>query len=201
MKMIPQRQWRGWEPYAFFNVNGPRFSKFECESIVALARTLKPAPGLTAGDDPTNPNKGIRSSELYWMKRTEQSEWIFDRLQEVVLEAREQFYPFHISGFSEYIQLTRYLADESGHYGVHQDFGPGEMSTRKLSLVTVLSDPADFDGGTLEILSIPGPDKTVKHAMRGTVIAFPSWELHKVNPVTRGERWSMVCWMHGPYFA
>jgi PKHD-type hydroxylase len=35
---------------------------------------------------------------------------------------------------------------------------------------------------------------------RGTVTMFPSYLLHRVTPVTSGERYSLTIWAHGPAF-
>jgi PKHD-type hydroxylase len=32
---------------------------------------------------------------------------------------------------------------------------------------------------------------------RGAFIAFPSFAVHRVSPVTRGTRWSLVAWITG----
>lgn len=198
MRLIKPTPIAAWQPYVFFE---KEFSPGECETIIHIAKGLPAAAALTGGDDAGQENKIIRSSELHWAPETEQTNWIYDRLENVCLKVMQNWYPFRLSGFTEYIQLTRYFSSEGGHYDWHQDFGPGNMSSRKLSLVMILSKPEDFEGGQLEVMAIPGPDKVVKQATQGTVIAFPSWELHRVSEVTRGERWSLVSWVHGPPFS
>jgi PKHD-type hydroxylase len=61
-----------------------------------------------------------------------------------------------------------------------------------------LSDPADYDGGELEFMM----HRSVVQAERaqGTVVLFPSFLQHRVRPVTRGVRRSLVFWVHGPPF-
>ena len=53
----------------------------------------------------------------------------------------------------------------------------------------------DNDGGDLELLYGTEPQKLAK--ARGTFIVFPSFMLHRVTPVTRGTRWSLVAWIAG----
>jgi PKHD-type hydroxylase len=74
--------------------------------------------------------------------------------------------------------------------------GP-RKARRKLSLVCQLSDPSEYEGGELQINTgeIFTPEK-----QKGTVILFPSYLLHRVTPVTKGTRRSLVLWIEGPAF-
>ena len=72
--------------------------------------------------------------------------------------------------------------DDSGH--------------RKLSISIQLSDPAGYSGSELEI-SVNGVP-IIAPRDQGTLIAFPSFVLHKVTPLLVGKRYSLVAWVHGP---
>lgn len=198
MKLIQQQKIPAWQPFVFFD---KEFSKEECETIVHLAKGIKPEPAKTGSAAKPSQDPAIRITELRWMNVEKSNEWIFDRLEGVVNKVRESWYPFHLSGFAEPLQLTHYHASEGAHYDWHQDFGAEATSTRKLSLVVLLSDEKDFTGGELEVLAIGGEDKKVKNLSQGTVIAFPSWEFHRVLRLTQGERWSLVTWVHGHPFS
>ena len=72
---------------------------------------------------------------------------------------------------------------------------------RKLSMVIQLSDPKDYEGGILEIHAnehYPPPPDELKR--RGTIVVFPSFLRHRVIPVTKGVRYSLVAWIEGPHF-
>ena len=195
--LLKQPQLKAWEPYVFFE---KEFTPSECAAIIHMAKHLQPNPGYVgAGTTPVE-NKTVRSSEVRWLVQTEQSQWVFDKLAAICDRVRQNWYPFSLSGFAEPIQITQYLASEGGHYDTHRDFGGDAMSNRKLSIVMLLNPETEFEGGNLEVLAIPGEDKTVKQIAQGSVIAFPSWELHRVTQVTKGERWSLVCWISGPPF-
>jgi PKHD-type hydroxylase len=62
-----------------------------------------------------------------------------------------------------------------------------------------LSDPVDYEGGVLE-LRPHGKDIIKMRKQRGLIVAFPSWTLHQVTPVTQGNRQSLVAWISGPPF-
>lgn len=199
MKIIHPRQMGDWQPYVFYDKPPFNFSPSECDAIIHLSKSLKPDPASTAGS-PGPADPAIRVSEVRWLKQKKDARWIFERLTSTIQNIQQNWYPFNLSGYLEPAQVTRYLGSEGGHYEEHRDFGAGGMSTRKLSVVVLLSNPKDFEGGNLEILAKYGADKTASEMVQGTIVAFPSWELHRVTRVTSGERWSLVCWVHGEPF-
>jgi predicted 2-oxoglutarate/Fe(II)-dependent dioxygenase YbiX len=90
----------------------------------------------------------------------------------------------------EPLQLAEYAVGDG--YDWHLDIGPGTADLRKLSASVQLSDPAEYDGGDLEIWGTGGVDRA-----RGTIIAFPSYIPHRVTAVTRGVRRALVAWAAG----
>jgi PKHD-type hydroxylase len=141
-------------------------------------------------------NKVKRSSRVYWLPKTEEFVEIYKTFQELVGKCNSEFYKFNITEISEHIQYTVYNSTEQGHYDWHVDMGPNK-ARRKLSLVCQISDPSEYEGGELQINAgeIMIPEKT-----KGTVIIFPSYLLHRVTPVTKGTRRSLVLWIEGPAF-
>jgi PKHD-type hydroxylase len=97
----------------------------------------------------------------------------------------------------EPVQIAKYEADD--HYDWHTDANfpsvPNEF-TRKLSVVALLSDPDDFEGGGL---FLEGVDKNLLEN-RGDIVVFPSYLKHKAMPVTSGSRITAVMWIKGPPF-
>ncbi|HEX4182047.1 MAG TPA: Fe2+-dependent dioxygenase [Caulobacteraceae bacterium] len=86
-----------------------------------------------------------------------------------------------------------------GHYGPHIDgaIRPIDGTTRRirtdLSMTLMLSDPADYDGGELEILDLAGGRSIMLPA--GDAILYPASSLHHVTPVTRGVRLAAFTWI------
>lgn len=138
----------------------------------------------------------IRRSELNWLYKNEETSWVFSKLSHVVSILNADFFGFELTGFGEAIQLTNYHENKLGMYGWHQDFGKGV--SRKLSVVMQLSDPSEYEGGNLEILTSASP--IVMKKQRGLITVFPSWALHQVTPVTKGTRQSLVAWVSGAPF-
>ena len=123
--------------------------------------------------------------------------WLYDRMQGIIRTLNAQSYKYELNGFSEAFQYTVYHGDEGGHYGWHVDHGPFEVQ-RKLSVSVQLSDGADYDGCDLQFMA--GQQLQLAPRDRGAVVAFPSYVLHRVTPITRGVRKALVAWVTGPNF-
>lgn len=95
----------------------------------------------------------------------------------------------------ENVQFGSYGPD--GHYGWHIDTFPlsGLPLDRKVSVICMMSDPSEFEGGELQIKLYQEYTADLK---KGDIIAFPSMLEHRVIPVTSGMRNSAVVWLNGP---
>jgi PKHD-type hydroxylase len=142
-------------------------------------------------------NSEIRRSELNWLHKNDESAWVFNKLSHIVSTLNVEHFKFNLTGFSEALQLTNYNGEKQGHYTWHQDFGSTGVS-RKLSVVVQLSNPEEYEGGQLQLLTSKNPINIKKQ--RGLVVVFPSWTLHRVTPVTSGTRQTLVTWISGPAF-
>jgi PKHD-type hydroxylase len=141
-----------------------------------------------------NPN--IRRSQVSWLANMPDTKWVFEKLADVASKMNAQHFRFDLTGFGEPLQLTNYDQSENGMYGWHLDYGGG--ISRKLSVVVQLSDPAEYEGGNLQIMTTGQPQNVRKQ--RGLIAVFPSYVLHQVTPVTQGSRQSLVTWVSGPAF-
>jgi len=141
-------------------------------------------------------NEKIRRSELNWVEKN-QCPWVFERLANIAMRLNADHFGFELTGFGEAIQLTNYHEARQGTYTWHQDFGSSGIS-RKLSMVLQLSDPSEYEGGELQILTRKEP--TIIQKKRGYITVFPAWTLHQVTPVIKGTRQTLVAWISGPAF-
>ena len=138
----------------------------------------------------------IRRSQVSWLHNTPESKWVFDILANVVNKINTDYYSFDLTGFGEALQLTHYDQSQNGMYGWHQDYNAGV--SRKLSVTVQLTDPSEYEGGNLQIMTTGNPASVQKK--RGMIALFPSYVLHQVTPVTQGSRQSLVAWVSGPAF-
>lgn len=109
------------------------------------------------------------------------------------------------------VELLEY-GEVNAKYDWHTDseitthgYGENGKFDRKITLIIQLSDPEDYDGCDLEIKETTGDEsknilETFNDEVRkqGTVITFPSYQLHRITPLTRGMRKSLVAWASGP---
>lgn len=141
-------------------------------------------------------NANVRRSQVSWLHNTSDTKWVFDKLANVASKINAQHFRFDLTGFGEPLQLTNYDQSENGMYGWHQDYGGG--ISRKLSMAVQLTDPSEYEGGNLQMLTSGEPQNVRKQ--RGLIAIFPSYVLHQVTPVTQGSRQSLVAWVSGPAF-
>jgi PKHD-type hydroxylase len=174
--------------YAFWN---NAFSKEECQTIINIAKNK----GLIKGK--THEESDVRDSKISWLYPIDKIDWVFRRVTDITLNLNERFFKFNLFGLNEGFQFTNYEAP-SGKYGKHVDRSMN-MSVRKLSISIQLTNPEEYEGGELKLYD--GEEEgTVMDKAQGTLIIFPSYVLHEVMPVTKGERNSLVTWVTGKQF-
>lgn len=142
-----------------------------------------------------------RASRVSWITpENELAQDILDRIWPIVYDANDYGqWDFEIS-WLEPMQFTKYHVGEK--YDWHIDTivsAERPEDVRKLSFSVLLND--DFEGGEfqLEAGSPSTKERNITVPMeKGDIIIFPSYTWHRVTPVTKGERHSLVGWIHGP---
>jgi PKHD-type hydroxylase len=171
---------------------------FTNEQMAALRALIdaENAPAMLEGygyDESNALETSQRRTKVRWLNPVEHR-WVYEIIWREANLAN-QLLRFEVVPFYDTIQLARYDAEEQGFFRWHSDTIPSDM-TRKLTVVVPLSDPADYEGGTLEFDengAIRRPPQ-----VPGAPVCFPSWLLHRVTPVTKGRRYSMAAWIRGP---
>lgn len=178
------------EDWAYFK---GAFTAEECGKIIEIGNARIVDDSRIRGNEVAN---DIRDSKNSWIMPCDDSHWIFRRVTDVIVDLNSKFFKFDLYGFIEGFQFTRYDAP-GGKYDQHIDRGLNTW-TRKLSFTLQLSDPKDYVGGDLELYY--GKEPTIPTKEQGFVTVFPSYVLHRVTPVTKGTRYSLVAWITGPSF-
>tara|TARA_B100000902_G_C26932818_1_gene727191 strand:+ start:38 stop:631 length:594 start_codon:yes stop_codon:yes gene_type:complete len=175
-------------------------SKKEISQIKKLIKPLPYEEGEVYAKDKDEVISSTRISQIKWIPQNQTYEWLYNKLIEKIQIANSISYKFDIVGALENIQYTEYNADVKGHYGWHIDLGEGYSCFRKISMSILLSNPKEFEGGDLEFDNFDknGPSAVLKGL--GTMTIFPSYMPHRVTPVTKGERKSLVLWVGGSTF-
>tara|TARA_R110000822_G_scaffold105285_1_gene232804 strand:+ start:1372 stop:1974 length:603 start_codon:yes stop_codon:yes gene_type:complete len=171
----------------------------QCEAIIKVGNDIGLNQGLVGGGKGSSKgekNKKIRDSKVTWLFPDEKTTWLYKKLTDAITSLNNQFFNFNIDGFVEGLQFTHYKAP-SGHYGKHVDRALDSIN-RKISIVIQLSDESKYKGGELGLYEADKP--YIFSKKQGTLCLFPSYVLHEVTPVTKGERYSLVAWITGPSF-
>ena len=161
-------------------------SKEQCDFLLSLTKN-KWSKGTTTLND------SGRKSDVCWISEGNIKQQIIDYYW-VANETAQ--WNFDIKDIED-IQIARYRKGE--FYNWHTDGDgirpiPSEPTiVRKISMSIILND--GYKGGELEIKHLSKIPNTM-----GTIIVFPSYFTHRVKPVRRGTRYSLVAWFGGPKF-
>ncbi len=192
--MIPRMP--RWQSYVATTTE-PIFTPQQCQMIVNQGHQLKPEKAKVGGG---------KGGEHDTKKRVTTISWIpFAKMPEMYKQIENQLSIVNLNHFgfdgvtlTEPAQFTEY--PKGGFYDWHMDlnaFGQdGQNPIRKISMTLLLSDPKDFTGGDL-MFSEMGDNKPLP-LKQGQAIFFASFLRHKVAPVKKGIRRSMVMWFGGP---
>lgn len=169
--------------------------------ILSQPEWLNLQPGCVGGAAKTTEiNPSVRVTSLAWVGVKPELAHIWEKLAHAVAEVNRRFFNFDLTGFHEPMQLGVYHESDSGHYDWHIDASPTDAGVpRKLSMAMLLSDPSEFEGGEFQVKTSSDEAQTLECA-KGRAWFFPSYVLHRVAPVTKGVRRSLVLWVGGPAF-
>ena len=181
------------------------FSFEEIDRISAYCSTLSLGQGKLFD---SNPDYSTRTAMTAWIDNpTAETQWFYDRLNGIIEKHNDQTFNFDLMGIP-YIQYAEY--SPGGHHDFHMDVNfdvPPQYDYkineffRKLTVVIMLTEPgADFGGGDFNVnMSMERTPYWVP-MVKGSVLMFPSFILHKVCPVTWGMRKTLTTWVLGPKF-
>ena len=171
------------------------FSKYDCERIIQYGEDLNVKQAGVGGNQV---KLEVRDSQVSWIAPSDpEAHWIFHRVTEASKALNDEFFKFDLWGLIEPLQFTKYVAP-GGKYNRHVDRFNGGQVVRKLSFSVLLTDPSEYQGGDFEIFEGEKPQALEKR--QGMMLAFPSFVLHAVTPVTEGTRHSLVGWIAGKPF-
>ena len=203
--------------YYFQSALTPRL----CDEIIEYGKRHKPEIAVTGGAELNDQNvkkdgtlkKSVlkklhvkRKSDIVWMNDA----WLYKEIHPFVRQANEEAGWNFDWDWSESCQFTIYKKGQ--YYDWHCDSwdkpyveeGPTKGKIRKLSVTVTLTDPKEYKGGELEFdFRSQEPDKKpnlrtcTEILPKGSLVVFPSFVWHRVKPVTKGERNSLVIWNLG----
>ena len=192
--MIFEPKWKS----LMANTVAPIFTPEQCQDIINTGHQQKAEKAKVGHKDEKEGKHDTkkRITTISWIPFKDMPEMYRD-IERTMLQANNNHFGFEGMRLTEPGQFTHYLT--GGFYEWHMDndvTGKHQPPVRKISMTLLLSDPSTFEGGELEFMS---KGKTAK-LKQGQAIFFASWLQHRVKPVTKGERYSLVMWFGGPSF-
>ena len=177
------------------------------ESAIDVQKGVSDEERKTGKKGEWKPDRENRISEVFWTN----DQWVYDVIWPFMMEANEKAgWGYEIKA-AESSQITRYK--KGGFYKFHRDGAGCHRSkynnphnaflhdhVRKLSMTVLLNK--SFEGGNFEFTTYNKEKCTVVpvEMNQGDVVVFPSWMEHRVAPITKGIRYSLVTWFLGPPF-
>ena len=193
--MINEPRWKSY----IVETTKPIFTPEQCQMIIQAGRN-EPKQDAYVGN-----KQGIKGGELNTKTRTSHISWIpfkkmndmYKDIEKIMKQTNGNHFGFDGMQITEQAQYTEY--PEGGFYDWHVDNDVNmqhEPPVRKISMTCLLSPENEFEGGDLELQA----EGKVAKIKQGHAIFFASFIRHRVKPVTRGNRKSLVMWFGGTPF-
>jgi len=171
-----------------------------CQKLINLGKGKWNLAQTHGSEEKNKSLDNIRKSEVGWINE----QWVHELVWKYMLATNEQAgWNYNIVAV-EACQVTRYTKD--GFYTWHKD-GMGSHKdvsieldnkyVRKISMSIILN--SNYEGGDFEIAGLDDKNQ-IPRLVEGSVVVFPSFISHRVTPVTKGIRYSLVVWFVGPPF-
>jgi len=194
--MITEPRWRSF----IVETTTPIFTPEQCKMIIEAGRA-EPKQDASVGAGETGIKGGVvdtktRTSHISWIPFSKMTDMYKD-IERIMKTTNGNHFGFDGMQITELAQYTEY--PEGGFYDWHVDNDVNmahEPPVRKISMTCLLSPESEFEGGDLELMS---EDKIAK-IKQGHAVFFASFIRHRVTPVTRGRRQSLVMWFGGTPF-
>jgi PKHD-type hydroxylase len=191
--IITEPKWKSW----VVETTNPLFTPEQCQQIIDAGRRQKPQQAQVGMN---RPEGGVdtkkRTTTISWLPFDEMRP-MYEDLNNFIQKANRNHFGFEDVEITEQAQFTEY--PEGGFYDWHMDTDVNmkhEPPVRKISMTLLLSPENQFEGGDLELMA-PGKKANLT---QGNAIIFASFLNHRVAPVTRGVRQSLVMWFGGKPF-
>ena len=174
----------------------PIFTPEQCQLIINAGRTQPQENGKVGGGQGGLLDKNLRTSHISWIPFSKMPE-MYKTIEKVVKQTNGNHFGFEGIQITEFAQYTEY--SEGGFYDWHMDsdiVGMNDPPVRKISMTCLLSHESEFEGGGLELMT----EGQIARPKQGQAIFFASFIRHRVIPITKGVRKSLVMWFGGPSF-
>ena len=184
-----------WKSYVV-ETTGPIFTPEQCKMIIEAGRSEPKQTGQVGGGSAGTVDTKTRTSHISWIPFKKMLDMYKD-IEKLMQKTNRNHFGFDGMTLTEPAQYTEY--PEGGFYDWHIDSDINcahEPPVRKISMTCLLSPESEFEGGDLELMS----EGKIAKIKQGHAVFFASFIRHRVTPVTKGKRKSLVMWFGGTPF-
>jgi PKHD-type hydroxylase len=174
----------------------PIFTPEQCQLIINAGRAEPQQTAQVGGTAGGTVDTKTRTSHISWIPFAKMQE-MYKVIENIMLKTNSNHFGFDGMRLTEPAQYTEYPT--GGFYDWHIDSDvncANESPVRKISMTCLLSPESEFEGGGLELMS----DGKIVRPKQGQAIFFASFIRHRVIPISKGIRKSLVMWFGGPSF-
>lgn len=193
---IPSSNWCTF--YTFKNVFNDELIKRLEKMVHSNYKFHKGKTGVSELGSDTNSYE-TNNRDIAYIEPSGDSQWLYELLFPLALQANSELFHFDIDIVTDPIHYVIYPED-GGHLNWHMDVGLYSVNRRKLAMTVQLSDPDDYEGGDFEIWNGSTDGFATVPREKGDVIIFPTFLMHRVKPITKGQRKCLVFWTGGRPF-
>ena len=181
-----------WKSYVV-ETTGPIFTPEQCKMIIEAGRSEPAQQAQVGGGAKGTVDTKTRTSHISWIPFKKMLDMYKD-IEKLMQKTNRNHFGFDGMTLTEPAQYTEY--PEGGFYDWHIDSDINcahEPPVRKISMTCLLSPENEFEGGDLEVMS----EGKVAKLKQGQIVFFASFVRHRVKPVIKGNRKSLVMWFGG----
>lgn len=168
----------------------PLFNLEECQKIIDGCISELWTPVIVSGDIK------LHTADTQRVRGNLES-FPFTLFKDAIIAANTEFYNFQLLGMldNDFPQVVKY--SKGNFYNLHTELNPG-LTTRKLSFLINLNDPAEYEGGEIEFLNTEMNINAINTP--GTMLVFPSFIPFKIKPIKKGKKFIITGSIHGDSF-
>ena len=189
------------------------FTDEKIEAIHEMIRRggYKFEKGGTGSDRENVDQHYSNNRDIAYVPGDQNSWWLYNELEKCVIEANVRMFQFDIQYVTDPLHYVIYptpnqpdktgqTRSAGGYLDWHMDIGLGEVNRRKLATTVQLSDANDYEGGDFQVWYGGSENFITLPREKGDVLIMPTFYLHNITPITKGERRALVYWTGGEPF-